>query len=887
MTGNPNFECIIPDAEIKQRLIDLGYPKASDYRLKEEAENELGAFFHKHASEWHPAKDSAGNNLYNFEAEFLFDKKFPKPQCVDLLEPLEQHTEKREADLDPLRKILLALIEDGQRHEMHGHDPPTWGCHACARKGSKSEGTEYVYCRYLFPKPLLRLDWNKLATVVDDKHRPGLRNLCLARNDSLINSFEEHLLLANLGNIDWRPLLNLWAVLDYLTKYNAKAGKGSKKFAHVFTEVLDQICTWDTDNGLHDLWRRMIFKCYSRVLGGRDYSLLETMHYGLRLPPAVSNVGHVKSVSVSSWSSLKHKMQIKHAEGHDRVTNYTKLESFDRRLALARPASIEEHELEDFSMYAFWRLFDVEKNRLKKHRKEPMAALSGLGWPAQARVTHPRHAEYAKRALLAYMPCPGSSGTEYIESVVKRDYDSSWPAFFREFVLDTRNFWCPTWLARNYEKENDVVQGLPVDQLVLPPLPSEFSPEEQEAQKNKQKWPHHDKFLPVRLRFDKSGEPEKREDDDKDENDVEHPNTQAPQDCWDKENRPSWMLHSELGPNLKPEGYTIKQAPLQEVVNPVDVDYSVRAVTVDHDAWQRTWEAAATSSSRYEDHSLRKELLKDDHQLLFVNIILDYVEKVIPKVKNKQPLDVKPLRLFLLGTAGTCKTRAVRTALQEIYRLLDSYGLSVDFVRCAAPTGTAAFNMRFNATTVHRLIRWTNLRRFDEIGNPDLLAALQAHLGQTCLVFLDEVSMIGRTMMGRIDSRFRQGKATDETLGGVGCVGVGGPAQCEAMFQKQIYDETPARDDVDGGEKKKHATVQQGAGRFRRVSRGHRPYHSPQNGPDREAENARGSRVQRSRTNLLGHHAPLARLQDNPGGLLLALPQKGEQVDAVRAEVLR
>ena len=59
-----------------------------------------------------------------------------------------------------------------------------------------------------------------------------------------------------------------------------------------------------------------------------------------------------------------------------------------------------------------------------------MVALSGLGWPAQARVTHPRHAEYAKRALLAYMPCPGLSGTEYIESVVKRDYDGSWPAFF-------------------------------------------------------------------------------------------------------------------------------------------------------------------------------------------------------------------------------------------------------------------------------------------------------------------------------------------------------------------------------------------------------------------------------------------------------------------------
>ena len=439
----------------------------------------------------------------SYEREFLFDKKFPKPQCIDLLELLEQHTASGTADLDPLRKVLLALIQDGQRHAMHGHGPPIYGVHACARKGSKSEGKEYVYCRYLFPKPLLRLNWAKLATVVDDKHRPGLRNLCLARNDSLLNSFEEHLLLANLGNIDWRPLLNLWAVLDYLTKYNAKAGKGSKKLAHVFSEVLDQICTWDTDNGLHDLWRRMIFKCYSRVLGGRDYSLLETMHYGLRLPATISSFGNVKGVSVSNWSALKHRQQIKFAKAGDRVTHYTKLELFDRRALLARPHSIEDHELQNLSMYAFWRLFDVEKNRLRKHRKEPMVAMNGLGWPAQARVTHPRHVEYAKRTLLAYMPCPGMAGSEYIELVAQRDYGSSWPAFLRDFALDSRNFWCPAWIARNYEKENEVLQGLPVDQLVLPPLPGRFTTDDQETGASKPAWPQQDARPYPKFHFEK------------------------------------------------------------------------------------------------------------------------------------------------------------------------------------------------------------------------------------------------------------------------------------------------------------------------------------------------------------------------------------------------
>ena len=296
-----------------------------------------------------------------------------------MLALLETHLADDTPNLDPLRGILLALIEDGQRHDMHGHNDPTWGVHACARKGSTSKGREYVYCRYLFPKPLLKLDWDKLALVVDDEHRPGLRNLCFSRNDSVINSYEDHLLLANIGNVDWRPLLNLWAVLDYLTKYNAKAGKGSKKLAHVFTEVLDQICTWDTDNGLHDLWRRMIFKCYSRVLGGRDYSLLETLHVGLRLPGTISSFGDVRSISISDWTSLKRRTAIGQAEDHERISNLSKLEYFNRRRYLDRSPLVHDPDLQDLSMYAFWRLFDVVKNKIAKKRKYQFVALNGIG----------------------------------------------------------------------------------------------------------------------------------------------------------------------------------------------------------------------------------------------------------------------------------------------------------------------------------------------------------------------------------------------------------------------------------------------------------------------------------------------------------------------------
>ena len=56
-------------------------------------------------------------------------------------------------------------------------------------------------------------------------------------------------------------------------------------------------------------------------------------------------------------------------------------------------------------------------------------------------------------------------------------------------------------------------------------------------------------------------------------------------------------------------------------------------------------------------------------------------------------------------------------------------------------------------------------------------------------------------MMGRIDSRTTQARAgknpLEFTLGGISCVGVGDPAQCEAMRDQQIYDVKPHKKSVE------------------------------------------------------------------------------------------
>ena len=221
-----------------------------------------------------------------------------------------------------------------------------------------------------YPKELFCPEAGKKGRVKSSQYRQNLRNLHTARNDTLINNYEPHLLLANLGNIDWRPLINLWSILEYLTKYTAKTGKGSKHLGKLFEEVLQKVYDWEEEDGMHDLYRRTIMKFYSQIIGGRDYSLLETIHFGLRLPGVLSSFGPVQSVSISNWNAVKHSKHLKDTGDHQRATYLNKLELFNERQHLKLPQSMSLSHLECISLYCFWRLYDVHSRQLSRRQRE-------------------------------------------------------------------------------------------------------------------------------------------------------------------------------------------------------------------------------------------------------------------------------------------------------------------------------------------------------------------------------------------------------------------------------------------------------------------------------------------------------------------------------------
>ena len=128
----------------------------------------------------------------------------------------------REVDVQPLRRLVGALVQRVARRTKHGMGPPKLGEHACARGKASCP-----FCRYGFPRDRLPRGGAR-GMVMQKGDREGQWHAQFPRNDRLCCSYEEHVLLANMGNIDWRPILNLWAVTEYVTKYAAKAPKDSR-----------------------------------------------------------------------------------------------------------------------------------------------------------------------------------------------------------------------------------------------------------------------------------------------------------------------------------------------------------------------------------------------------------------------------------------------------------------------------------------------------------------------------------------------------------------------------------------------------------------------------------------------------------------------------------
>ena len=107
--------------------------------------------------------------------------------------------------------------------------------------------------------------------------------------------------------------------------------------------------------------------------------------------------------------------------------------------------------------------------------------------------------------------------------------------------------------------------------------------------------------------------------------DVQQPSI-APH--WQKENRPQDLLHSSMGPSIDNLSKKIYCEPTSEHINPVTHDWSVHKDKVTATQCKAGYQRLAQAQPSPTKADFTIESLQDDHQALFVTVVLERVREI-------------------------------------------------------------------------------------------------------------------------------------------------------------------------------------------------------------------------------------------------------------------
>ena len=160
--------------------------------------------------EWNPSFSDSGEQRFRFHWDpdvEAHDIEVDMPAGFDESEPCRSNLRSvldgiidamnngRSVDLRPVRRLVSALVQKYGRHDRHGLGAPKIGKHPCARGDAKC-----VFCRYGFPRDLRSRSGTR-PMAFEKGERKGQWHARFPCNDRLCCSYEQHMMLANMGNI--------------------------------------------------------------------------------------------------------------------------------------------------------------------------------------------------------------------------------------------------------------------------------------------------------------------------------------------------------------------------------------------------------------------------------------------------------------------------------------------------------------------------------------------------------------------------------------------------------------------------------------------------------------------------------------------------------------
>lgn len=177
-------------------------------------------------------------------------------------------------------------------------------------------------------------------------------------------------------------------------------------------------------------------------------------------------------------------------------------------------------------------------------------------------------------------------------------------------------------------------------------------------------------------------------------------------------------------------------------------------------------------------------------QNAIVSLIADHYTNALDSGDALQ----EPLRIIIMGTAGTGKSYLIKAVRQSLQYLAREHAVNQSPVVVLAPTGVAAFNI--DGRTIHSALLLPLGSKAVDLSH-EKIKTLQAKLDGVRYVIVDEKSMVGRRTLALIDIRLRQAfpRHHDEPFGGRSVILVGDFGQLPPVLDIPMYVRTPRPSD--------------------------------------------------------------------------------------------
>ena len=163
-----------------------------------------------------------------------------------------------------------------------------------------------------------------------------------------------------------------------------------------------------------------------------------------------------------------------------------------------------------------------------------------------------------------------------------------------------------------------------------------------------------------------------------------------------------------------------------------------------------------------------------------------FYDHVIHYLKTKS----EPLYNFLTGGAGVGKSMVTRALYETLVRFYDNVaGSNPDEIKVllCAPTGKAAFNIK--GSTLHSAfhIRPHQSLKYTALSDHEF-NNLHNRFRNLKVVFIDEISMVGKNMFNYINLRLQEIMRCSQPFGGISIVAIGDLYQLQPVMDKWIFE---------------------------------------------------------------------------------------------------